>query len=208
MSHRASCGIQEAPGLLHDHHGRAATTIPFAFRVVDRIIAAKDLLIELRVLELSLGQDVLEVLVKGAALAVIFPRRRLLVVEALRLVHEGLAVVALRVLLHGHHRQVRLYFDCAPGLRLGRFPLRCGRHWRQTWLILNLANAATTIWTSCQAVPHRMHLLHGLVVVLFVRVSHRLVQDRGVVRNRIVVIVHVHGVVNVAAHLVGLLSAL
>ena len=142
MGHGADRGIQEAPRLLLDHHGRAASAIPFTFRVVDRIVAAEDLLVELRVLELCLGQDVLEVLVKGAALAVIFPRGRLLVVKALRLVHEGLAVVALRVLLHGHHRQVRLYFDCAPGLRLGWFPLRSGRHWRQTWLILNLSNAA------------------------------------------------------------------
>ena len=63
----------------------------------------------LRVLELGLGEHVLEVsvaLVHGAALAadifslVVGP---LAVHETLSLVHEGLAVVALGVLLHGHH---------------------------------------------------------------------------------------------------------
>lgn len=61
------------------------------------------------VLELGLGEHVLEVsvaLIHGAALATdIFSLvvGRLAIHKTLRLVHEGLAVVALRVLLHSHH---------------------------------------------------------------------------------------------------------
>ena len=57
----------------------------------------------LRVLELGFREDVLEIsvaLVEGTTLATVFT----VIIEALRFVHEGFAVVALRVLLHCYHR--------------------------------------------------------------------------------------------------------
>lgn len=89
--------------LLVDHHGGAPAAVPLAFRVVDRIFPTQYFLVMLRVLELGLREDVLEVcvaLMEGTTLAMIFS---IVINEALCFVHEGFTIVALRVLLHCHH---------------------------------------------------------------------------------------------------------
>ena len=115
-------------------------------------------------------------LVHGAALATdIFSLvvGRLAVYETLSLIHESLAVVALGVLLHGHHGQLRLDLDRTPWLYW--LALRCRRHRWEARFVLNLADTALIV-RGCDTFSHRMHLLHRLIVVLLVCVSHRLVE--------------------------------
>ena len=105
----------------------------------------------------------------------------------MRVIHESVRFVPLRVLLHGDHRKISLDFN---GFAMLGVDSR-GRHRRQGVFRCMLAE------TAGQRVLHWISHLHRLVVVFLVSISHLLVHYRGVVRNVIL-----DRVIHIATHLV------
>ena len=115
-----------------------------------------------------LQEVVLEADVRAAGIVVIV-ELRVDPLEFVRLVHEGLAVVALRVLLHCHHGEVGLDLDGAANV-LGSH--RGGGHGLKEVLPVDFL-----VDSRSDRIPHLVSLLHRLMVVLTVSEAHWLVDD-------------------------------
>ena len=123
--------------------------------------------------KLRLREHVLEV----AIIALMVCRGLLLraqVGKVIRPVHEGLAVVALRVLLHRNHGQLGLDLDCSAMVILQRVGC-CRRQWRKCSVHRLEILIRLPSQSLAERLAHRISLLHRHVKVFFVSVAHWLV---------------------------------